>query len=213
MIESREEYNMLKWDAGKVVVVDDAHKVKGELRTLYTNDRSASKKFFRDAITYAYFMYMKNSMYKSLFPKDRAKEVSVKYFGDAQKWKKFEYNDAFADFRKYYESIQYDAEERALIALETEIEDMILHLKDVKYFINDTVDVEIDVPSYDGSEETIRKTIKKEIQISNYKEKKNALMAIGDIIKTRKLLKEEIKIKVVEQKNHASKSLLDRGAF
>jgi len=202
---------MLKFEAGKIVVEDDSHLVPGPLKTLYTNDRSSGKKFFNEAITYAYFMYKKGSMYSSLFIKDRAREVSYKYFGDSLYWKKFEENDAFDSFKKYYEALQYDAEERAVIALENEIEEILLHLKDIKYFIEDYVDIEIEVPTYDGSKETTLKRIKKEIQISNYKQKKDALVAIGEIIKIRKLLKEEIKTKSIEKKVEAGRSLLDRG--
>jgi len=199
---------MLKWDAGKVVLEDGAEEIP-VIKKLYSNDKSKNKKFYNEALTYAYFMYKKGSMYAQSFPKDRAVEVCQIYFGDITYWKKFELNDAFANFKDYYEAIQFDAEERALIALEEEIEDLILHLKDIKYFTEETITVEINIPEYKGSEVMVPTLVKQKVKISNYAEKDKALKAMADVIKTRKLLKEAVKVKGIEKKNVAGKSLLD----
>lgn len=201
---------MLKYEEGKVVPIDDCHLVKNPLNKLYTNDRNEGKKFFKEAITYAYFMYSKGGIYENLFPRERAKEISRVYFGDANYYEKFEYNKAFTDFKLYYESIQYDATARALLSTEKEIEELILHLKDVQYFIDGQIDVEVDIPLYKDSTEFVKKAIKTKVKISNYKEKKDSLIAIKEILGVRKMLKEEVKIRAAELKNEESRSLLDK---
>jgi len=128
-------------------------------------------------------------------------------------WKKFEHNQKFKDFKLKYEELQYSAEERALISTEAEIEDLILHLKDIKYFIDDDIDVEIQVPKFEGSDETVTHKLKRKVKVNNSKEKEASLKAIAEMIKIRKLLKDSVKTRKVEEALHDSKSLLDSGRF
>jgi len=204
---------MLEFKEGRVVLMPGAIEVP-EVKKLRSAAKGNSRdKFFNDAITYAYFMYKRDGMYASMFPKKRAMEVGKNYFSDKQIWKKFEHNQKFREFKNRYEELQYSAEERALISTEAEIEDLILHLKDIKYFIDDNIDVEIQVPKFEGSEEFIPYKVKRKVKVNNSKEKEASLKAIAEMIKIRKLLKESVKTKKVEDALNDSRSLLDSGRF
>lgn len=203
---------MIEYKSGKVVLMDGSDKIE-VIKKLYATERTKEKVFFNKALTYLFFMYRKESQYSGLAEKKRAPEVCKIYFGDKEHWKRFEFNDKFIAVKTYYEKLQYTPEERALLSSAEEIDDIILHLKDIKYFVDGEVDVEIMIPKSADSDEMVPRVIKQKIRVNNYKEKEASLKALSEIIKIRKLLKETVRSRTAEKKVEQSKSLLDNGGL
>lgn len=201
---------MLKYENGEVKPIDDYHLADNPMNALYKISRDTGKKFFNDAIKYAYYMYKKDGVFSNLFPKERAKEISKQYFDDKDYYKKFESNVTFNEFVKHYEYIQYDATERTLLKTDKDIEILLDNLKEIDYFVTKKVQIELNIPTSVGSKDTEKYLHTELIKISNFEEKKASLLAIKDILNIRKTLKEEIKSRSNEQKFFESKSLLDR---
>lgn len=204
---------MLELVKGEVVPIDDCHLGDNPLNALYTNSRNKGKKFYHEAIRYAYYMYKKNGIYANLFPKERARVVSKTYFGDTDYYKKFELNTSFTAFKNYYTYIQYDATERTLLKTEEDIEKLLDHLNEIDYYIKRKVEVEIHIPVSKDSKETVSHLHTEWVNISNFDEKKKALAAVKDILSVRKTLKDEIKSREVEKRNTDGMSLMDQGFF
>lgn len=203
---------MLDIKDGKIVLMPGADKIPVVKELKKAARGNSQKKFFDDAITYAFYMYKKNGIYSNKFPKKRAIEVGKNYFSDINIWKKFEYNEKFKKFKLYYEELQYTPEERVLLSTEQEIEDLIIHLKDIKYFLDDEVDVEVMIPeSLENPDKLIPYAIKRKIKINNSVEKQKSLKAIKEILDIRKIMKEAVKQKKVESKLKDGQSLLAKG--
>jgi len=202
--------------SGKVVLVKGAEKIP-VVKKLISNDRSSDKKFVDGAFTYTYFMYRKGSKFESMFPRQRAIEVSKIYFSDINAYKKFEENQAFKDFRDYYLKLQYSTKEQTAQSVLGEIEDLISELKTIKFWVDGEVEVEVEVmvPKTADSTEMVPKIIKQKVKTKrdNMKEKLAAMKAINSLLEQEDNLKASIRKDIIEKKNEASKSLMDNGTL
>jgi hypothetical protein len=201
---------VLTFKSGKVVVTDGIEIVP-VVDKLYKNDKNGGKKFFNDAILYAYFMYRKGSSFENMFPKKRAVEISKVYFGDINRWENFEKNLAFQEFRDYYVKIQYSSKEQAVHSVLKEIEELILDLQNIHFWVDDVVEKEIDIPLFEGSLETKKLKIKYKIKRDNKDDKLKAISAINTLLKQEETLKASIKSDEKIKRLEDEKSLLDRG--
>lgn len=202
---------MIEWlPSGKVVLDAGADKIP-VVKKLISNDRTEGKKFLNNALLYTYFMYRKGSRYESMFPKKRAIEVCKTYFQDRDEWAKFENNDAYKAFRDYYIKLQYSTKEQAAHSVLKEIEELIIELQTIKFWVDDFVEVEVMIPTFEGSTEMTKKIIKQKIHRDNKDEKLKAIKAIDILLAQETRLKESIREDEKIQKIEVSRSLIDMG--
>lgn len=202
---------MIEWlPSGKVVLDAGADKIP-VVKRFISNDRTSGKSYMQKALLYTYFMYRKGSRYESMFPKKRAAEICKTYFQDREEWKKFENNDAYKAFRDYYIKLQYSTKEQAAHSVLKEIEELIIELQTIKFWVDDYVEVEIEIPLFEGSEETKKQVIKQKIHRDNKDEKLKAIKAIDILLAQETRLKESIREDEKIQKQEVSRSLMDMG--
>jgi len=202
--------------SGKVVLDSGADKIP-EVKKLYSSDKTAGKVYFNNALTYTYFMYRKGSRFESMFPKKRAAEVCKIYFQDREAWKKYEENKTYQEFRDYYIKLQYSTKEQAVHSVLKEIEELIIELQTIKFWVDDIIEVEVtvEIPKFEGSTEMVKKNIrqKQKIKRDNKEEKLKAITAIDTLLKQEARFKLSIKEDIKIQKEEASRSLMDSGSF
>jgi hypothetical protein len=202
---------MIEWlPSGKVELEAGADLIP-VVKKLHAKDKTRNKEFFKRELLYTYFMYRKGSRYESMFPKKRAAEICKTYFQDRDEWLKFESIGAYKDFKNYYIKLQYSTKEQAAHSVLKEIEELIMELQTIKFWIDDTIEVEIEIPVSLDSTETRMKIIKQKIKRDNKDEKLKAIKAIDILLAQEARLKDSIREDEKIQKQEANRSLMDMG--
>ena len=155
---------------------------------LYISDRREGKPFFKDAITYIYFVYDRDSIYKNLSLDDRKLLVCSNFIKDKKKDHiYFEKNKKISACIKRYIECLFTATDRLYIKLQDDIDKYITYLSEIPYSITKVIEVNVSL-----SDGTIQRE-KVSVEISNTNEKVTAIKASSNLVEYKKSLEDLIK--------------------
>lgn len=143
------------------------------------------KKFKEEALTFIYYMYNENSVYKELLPSQRRKYVSERHL-QGYSVEEIEKDEDVQKFIDIYNEIQLSREERLRQKVQEDMDDLLDRLSNIKFSKTVIVNVEVEEK---GS--TVTKKVS--VEIDNSKEKGEALKLAETLIELSKKL--EIMVK------------------
>ena len=143
------------------------------------------KKFKDDALTFIYYMYNENSVYKELLPSQRRKYVAERHLQGVDV-EEIEKDEDVQKFIKIYNEIQLSREERLRQKVQRDMDDLLDRLSDIKFSKTVLVNVDVEV---DGN--IITKKVP--VEIDNSKEKGDALKLSETLIELSKKLEVMVK--------------------
>lgn len=168
---------------GKIGVIEEAKNLK-EVKALWDYDRTRSKLSYNKYITYIFYVYREDGIYKNLFLATRKRQTCVNQLKIKEtEWEQIEAIAEVQGLITWYLQHSLNKEEQLLVALDKDIDDYLQYLKNIKYIKFERI-VEKDS---DGVENIIRR------DIDNSVEKMRAIKNSKDLIIYRNELKKLVK--------------------
>jgi len=125
---------------GKIEVTKEGMQLP-EILALYKTDKREGKSFFKKCITYIFYVYNPEGIYKNLLPRIKRKKVCDTYLA-GEDWKGFEENKHVQEVIKTYVELQTLPSERLLIGTITSIDGMLERMNKIPLTKTITIEVE-----------------------------------------------------------------------
>lgn len=186
----------------RVVDATEEGKELSSVQDLYNADKTASKKFYHDALKYIYFVYKADGVYSNMFESSRKNHVILKHF-EKREIKDFEANIRVKAVIKDYLDLQLTKTKRLYYRLEKDMEDLLDRISKIPY--TRKVKVKVPVEGNDGKTE-----VATEIEIENYEEKAKAMLMADKLIDYEAKIKAKIFREEVASKKNSTTRLFDR---
>ncbi len=195
---------MIEYKNGVVTLHEDAYGIK-EVDSFYKSDKTGKKEYFKECITYLYWMYKKGGIYSQNLPRQARKIIK------AQHLKNFdpdimEKNKKFQELRDCYIEHQYSITERFWAKVKDDMQSLLDHIAAIPFqrIVKTNKEVEMEV---DGESRWVK--VKVDIPIDNSEEKAKAIMLSEKLINLEEKLSQKIKREDQEKKVADSKALFD----
>jgi len=172
---------------GKIIISKEGMQL-ASVKALYNTDKNAGKTFFKKCMTYIFYVYNPEGIYKNKLLSIRQKEVCEKYL-DGEDWDKYNSNKKLQDVVIDYLDLCLTPTEQLVIKFNKEIDNILQRLSEIPNTREMIFDFDVD-----GRIE------KKKIIADNSKEKKEAIEIGIKLLDYQKLLKEKVKIDKDEKK-------------
>ena len=193
----------LEIELDKVKVNEQGHTLK-EVKALRSSDKTRDKRFFKDAITYVYYTYNKNSIFKNLLPDQRAKKV-CEVFLPKRKPTDFESNVRVKDVIVLYNELSKSFKETIREKILSDIQDMMEKVANVPLTkvqrVKRTVNVEFFCDQC-SAKHTQDVTIDTRLTIDNTAEKYQALDMVEKLLARESDVMKKIKEEEVDKKKN-----------
>jgi hypothetical protein len=182
---------------GEIEVTEEG-KTLPEIKELYAADRTSShKRWYKDALTFLYYVYKRDGIYANLFPSERKERVIQRYM-PGRSIKDFENNKAFVKVRDLYMDLQFTTVERMILKVDDDMEMLLKKISEVPLTKRVKVKIKIDD---DG------RTEERFIDMDNSEEKFKVMQIAEKLIEYQAKLRE--KIVRDERKKKTHKRLFD----
>ena len=176
---------IFNFEDGKVNLLPEAMTLP-EVKTLWREDKTSSKTTFNLIITYIYFVYRIDTIYKNMYLTTRKRATCVNQLGKSEDyWKDIEDKESVKLLIDWYTNNAKSKEEQLLDALDDDIDKYIEYLKNIPY----TKKVRVEETKNDETGE-VTTSYKNE---DNSDEKMKAIKNSKDLLLYRKELKKLVK--------------------
>lgn len=168
-------------DDGKIIISKEGMQL-ASVKALYNTDKNAGKTFFKKCMTYIFYVYNPEGIYKNKLLSIKRKEVCEKYL-DGEEWDKYDGNKKLQDVVIDYLDLCLTPTEQLVIKFNKEIDNILQRLSEIPNTREMIFDFDVD-----------GRTEKKKIIADNSKEKKEAIEIGIKLLDYQKLLKEKVKV-------------------
>ena len=175
-------------DEGKIDVTKEGMQLL-EVQALYKTDKREGKSFFKKCITYVFYVYNPDGIYKNMLPRLKRKKVCDTYIGGDDP-KSFEDNKLIQDVIKIYIDTCTTPTERLILGVNADIDELLQRIKDIPYVRKHKIDVDLE----DG------KVITKMVEVDNSEEKGKAIMLALKLVDYQEALKKKLRIEKDDSK-------------
>lgn len=176
---------------GKVTVLPEAMTLP-EVRTLWDEDKTRGKQYFHMYMTYIFFVYRVDGIYKNMYLTTRKRAACINQLQKKEDyWQEIEEKPTVKAMIKWYNDHSKTKEEQLLDALDEDIDKYIEYLKNIPY--TRSVRVE-EKKNGDGDISVVFRSE------DNSDEKMKAIKNSKDLILYRKELKKLVKESMVNKK-------------
>lgn len=162
-----------------------------EVKTLYNRDKTETKKFFNDVLTYIYWVYSKDSVCANKYPEDRKKFV-IANFLPSRNYKEFEEHKHVRELIVMYNDLEKTLTERFYDDLKGDMEEMLNYLRNIPW--TKKIKIEKDVDVYVGGESH-------KVRVDANLDHDNSDTKVSALSKAEKLidLEEKLKLKIFKE--------------
>jgi hypothetical protein len=189
-------------EEGKVVITPEGMTLT-VVKDLYSRDRHIGKPWFEACITYAYYMYKKDGMFKNMLPDQKSSRICSEMLKGKYKMEDFESNSACKDMMNEYLTQQYTPTELLRDSIKTEIQELLNRIRSIPYVKKQHVEVILDVPDHEGI--MTKMPYKVWVEIDNSDEKAKAIKLAETLIDYEAKLNAKIIAETKEQRKKNSK--------
>lgn len=161
------------------------------VKDLYNRDKTDSKKFFNDCITYIYWVYSKESICANKYPEDRKRFV-IANFLPTRKIEDFDSHKHVVAVIDLYNELNLTLSERFYEDLKRDMEEMLNHLRSIPWTRKKAIEKNVEVYI---KGEPFNTPVKVEIEHDNSEEKLACITRAEKIID----LEEKLKAKVYKE--------------
>ena len=141
---------ILNYENGEVKISEQGLRTT-PFSSLMKGDRSKDRQRFFDAVTFIFFMYSRNSIYRRRTPMQRKAYIAGNVFKkDLDYLEKLEKMDGFKEAVAFYIEDQYSEEEWAYEQWKQDVEQYIIYLRNIPYVLKvkknvDGILVDVDI--------------------------------------------------------------------
>jgi valyl-tRNA synthetase len=164
-----------------------------ESKAIWNMDKHKGKPFFNRIITYTFYVYNKDSIYRNLNPSQREEKVMSVYFPEVRN-RSME-DDRVKAFIKAYNYLTKSSKERIRDTMLKDLEEMALKLSNIKFTKQKKVNQPVFVHC-PHCQKDVTVDVDMKIDIDNTEEKLKAMKVIEEIMKR----EEEIKKKIDQER-------------
>jgi len=182
---------------GEVVICDIAKNIQ-EVVSL----KKEGPAFFRNAITFIYWMYNEESIYREMLHSQRKTYICKRHLAGEDP-EIYENNVCVKKFINLYEEIQCSREERLRRAVQVDMDDLLNRLSTIKF----TKKVQVSVTVEEKGEDVVKKIF---VEIDNSKEKADAMALSLTLINLSRQLELKVKETAKTKKQDQSRRMFDR---
>jgi len=175
---------------GDIVKINDQAMTLPEVKRVYSMDKHKGKPFFNRVITYIYYMYHRDSIYRNLDEPVRRNKIRNVYFPEIRKPYFWE-DERIKAMVDVYNFLAKSRKERIFDTMLKDLEDMMDHLATIKFqkTIDETHTVFVKCPAK-GEEIPVDVKVKK--VIDNSQEKLKAMKLIEEALEREETLRKKI---------------------
>ena len=186
-----------------VVLPTEEGKTIPQLKALYNADKTESKRFYNDALTYIYFVYKKEGVYDDMYESMRKKTVINRHLPKREE-KQFEENKRVRELIQEYLDRQLTKNERLLYKLEKDIDNLLERISSIPY----TKNVKATVPHLNEKGEQVM--VSAIIEIDNSEEKDKSIRLAEKLVDYGDKLRNKILKEKVEKRKASGGRLFDK---
>ena len=174
-----------------VVRINEQAMTLPETKAIWGMDKRRHKKYFQKIITYTYYMYHRDSIYRNLDISDRRKKIMSTYFPDSRKHDEIESDYRVQAFINIYNELSKTQKERIRDSMIKDLEQMADHLSKIEFQkkIDETHTIMVKCPEK-GEEIPVDVKVKK--IIDNSQEKLKAMKLIEETMDREEAIKKKI---------------------
>jgi hypothetical protein len=181
---------------GKVEVIKEAQYIEEVLKL-----KKHGKEFYDKALTYIFWMYCNESIYREMLTSQRKLYICKRHLG-GEDINLYENNKDVKNFINLYEEIQCSREERLRKNVQNDMDDLITRIGNIKFTKIVTVEVPVEING-------LIENKKVQVEIDNSKEKADALALSKSLISLSKELEQLIKIGSKNKKIEMRRRMFD----
>ena len=163
-----------------------------EVKEIWNRDKHSAKPYFNKVITYLFWMYKKDGEYQN-HPIKRRMELAGNMAGVNPK--DMEDCPHIRKLISAYVENETTLTERLYLGIKKDINDILEYVKDIPFVVKEKVEVDVDVPKFAGSTDTVKHTIKVEVEVDNTEKKWKAMERADKLID----FEEKIRKKVIKE--------------
>lgn len=195
---------MLYLEDKKVKITEDGLCIPA-VKELYADDRHTDKPWFNKCITYIYWAYKKDGEYRNLVKRKR-QMLAADHTGES--FERFEENIAVIKVINLYIELQLSPVERLYEGIKADIDEMLERIRKIPFTKEIKVEMFVDVPVSELSNETVKKPIKQIVEMDNSEEKFKAINRADQLIDLEEKLRKKV-IKEQQDKRDKQKRIFD----
>jgi len=179
---------------GKIIISKEGMQL-ASVKALYNTDKNAGKTFFKKCMTYIFYVYNPEGIYKNKRLSLKRKEVCEKYI-NGEDWKKYEDNKHIQSVIKDYIEFGTTLTDQLIYGLGKDIDDVLTNIKEIPFKKRQMIEIDVN-----------GRMISKEVNTDNSEEKTKAIANAIKLLDYAKLLKDKQRI----EREEKQKSVIDEG--
>lgn len=193
----------------KIDIIAEARDIV-EVVKLHNKDKTQGRVFYNKVLTYTYYVYSKNSVYVNMLPRERMKYVSDVHL-NGYDYRKIEDDKVARAFIDRYIKLTKTITRQLFDALDKDIDELLLRIKDIPYVKRKRIKMVIDIPEYKGSDVLVPYEFSDIVEIENYKEKSAAIREADTLMEYREKLRKIVEKEEIDDDTSSHLTMVDEG--